>query len=754
MKKFADKYLDVDPWALVEDGFHPLKSRVSESLFALANEYMGARAYFEEGYSGDQLVGCYLNGLYEEHRVQSSYKGISDRVCFMVNTLDWAYTRLTLDGELLDLAVSEHRDFKRRLDFKDGLLERSFVWKTRTGKELALTFQRFLSMDQGQLAYQRVELRPLNFSGAIQIESGLDFSRPHESYGGEHHFTVEGAAVQGQSGSIQGTTRRTGMQLHAEFQLSAALSQAQDASTAQVSALAFELDLKEGQKSQLDKVVALARPDRGGNVGLKGAPDFDSALEQNRAYWANVWDLADIQIDGDPENQQGIRFCIFQLEQTFRGRTPNANIGAKGLTGEAYNGNAFWDTEAYCFPYYLFRNQDAARALLDYRFDTLDQARQRAKALDCVGACYPIATIDGTESCNLWQHASLQFQPTTAVAYALSHYLKVTGDVDYIYSKGAEMMVEIARFLASRVGYSEKKGAYGYYAVMGPDEFQMMVNHNAYTNFMGAKSLAFAVKTWNDFSSARPGEADRLAAKLHLKPEELQKWGEISGNMYLPKEGELFEQHEGFFELPHVDIKTIPAEEFPLYHSWSYDRIYRNDMIKQPDVLMFMLLYNQDFTLQEKRTNYEFYEPKTIHESSLSPSVHSIFATELGRDQEAFDFFRFATRIDLDDYNRNAREGLHLTAISAAWMNIVYGFGGLRSDGDAVTLAPSLPEAWKSLSFKITYKGSVLRLDMSAESTAMTIERGDALTLDVYGKSVTIPANGQSLNVKADGKVA
>jgi maltose phosphorylase len=332
------------------------------------------------------------------------------------------------------------------------------------------------------------------------------------------------------------------------------------------------------------------------------------------------------------------------------------------------------------------------------------------------------------------------------VAYALGHYVKVTGDRDYLYEKGAELMVEIARFLASRVGYSERKEAYGFYAVMGPDEFQMMVNHNAYTNFMGAKSLAYAVEVWKAFEQDKPGDADRLASKLGLSREELDRWQSISLGMYIPKDG-VFEQHEGFFDLPHVDIKSIPPEEFPLYHSWSYDRIYRNDMIKQPDVLMFMFLYNQQFSLEEKRANYDYYEPRTIHESSLSPSVHSIFAVELGKKQEAYDFFKFATRIDLDNYNRNTREGLHLTAIAAAWMNIVYGFGGLRSDGDHLVLNPSLPDAWNNLSFKLNYQGSLFKVGIQRGEAQFTLERGAPVKFELGGQFVKLEDVGQPVRV-------
>jgi maltose phosphorylase len=751
MRKYADKYLDVDPWAIVETGFHPKNGRVTESLFAQANEHMGARAYFEEGYSGDSLVGSYLNGIFEGRVLEKSYKGISDRLCFMVNTVDWTYVRLSVAGERLDLAESEYRDFQRRLDFQTGLLSRSFVWILKSGAQIEVSFERLLGMDCPECAYQRVSLRALKSDLSVEVEAGLDFSIRHEAYDNENHWNVAPAEALPRGGRLVATSRGQGQKVDVAFRLSGAGAEESSLEIRdKFVSRRFVVALRRDEKVSFDKAVSVVADRLDGsavpNVALDDTMSFDAALVANRTYWKSVWDVADIQIDGDVENQQGIRFCIFQLEQTFRGRVPGANIGAKGLTGEAYNGNAFWDTEAYCFPYYLFKNADTARALLDYRYRTLTQAKARARALDCEGACFPVATIDGTESCNLWQHASLQFQPTTAVAYALGHYVKVTGDRDYLYEKGAELMVEIARFLASRVGYSERKQAYGFYAVMGPDEFQMMVNHNAYTNFMGAKSLAYAVEVWKAFEQDKPGDADRLASKLGLSREELDRWQSISLGMYIPKDG-VFEQHEGFFDLPHVDIKSIPPEEFPLYHSWSYDRIYRNDMIKQPDVLMFMFLYNQQFSLEEKRANYDYYEPRTIHESSLSPSVHSIFAVELGKKQEAYDFFKFATRIDLDNYNRNTREGLHLTAIAAAWMNIVYGFGGLRSDGDHLVLNPSLPDAWNNLSFKLNYQGSLFKVGIQRGEAQFTLERGAPVKFELGGQFVKLEDVGQPVRV-------
>jgi len=482
-------------------------------------------------------------------------------------------------------------------------------------------------------------------------------------------------------------------------------------------------------------------------LGAPVYPDFDAALEANRRYWDAVWRRSDIEIDGDPENQQGIRFSLFHLEQTFRGRVPGANIGAKGLSGEFYNGNYFWDSEVYCLPYYLFQNPAAARALLEFRYRTLPQALDRARDLDCRGACFPVATIDGTESCTLWQHASLQFQPTTGVAYAVRHYWRVTGDDEFLAEMGLELLVQIGRFLASRCQYSPRKKAWGYYAVMGPDEFQMMVNHNAYTNFLGARSLEAALEALAWAENHAPADLKRVVEKTGLKPEERAKWAEIAANMYLPQDEAtgVIEQHEGFFDLPHVDIKTIPATEFPLYHHWSYDRIYRNDMIKQPDVLLFLFLYSGRFDRETKRANYEYYEPRTIHESSLSPSVHSILATELGKHQEALDFFRFATRIDLDNYNRNTREGLHLTAIAGAWMNIVYGFGGFRSDGDRPVLAPVLPPHWKSYSFSLLYRDALIGVKVEAQGTRLTLRSGPPVDLELKGTTVSLTQVGQEV---------
>ncbi len=745
MAKIADQYLLIDPWKIIEEGFHPDHSLVSESLFSLANEHQGVRGFFDEGYSGQSLIGAYLNGIYEEVFVGgSAYKGISNRLAFMVNTVNWLYTRIEVDGETLDLAKSTASDFRRTLNFRTGELRREFIWETASGKKLRLVFSRLLSMETKELACQQIRLTPLNFSGKVTLTLGLDFSVRHEMYG-QNFWTCP----RQEAGALLGVSKNIGHRLFAGMKVKAAAPQT-PLTGDKFTGVRLELAVVEGREAVVEKMVIL-HTDRDKALPLETAwdhgmakvratvQDYADVFASNRTYWDAFWAKSDITIDGDPDTQQGIRFCIFQMHQTYRGVVDGANIGAKGLTGEAYNGNAFWDTETYCLPFYLFSNPKAAKSLLEFRYKTLSQAQARAKDLDCAGACYPIATSDGTESCTLWQHASLQFQPTTAVAYAIWHYVNVTGDTAFLQAEGAEMLVEICRFLATR-GQWSPKGKFGYYAVMGPDEFQMMVNNNAYTNYMAKRTFEFALDVLQTL---------KVSETFRVSQEELAKWRRMAAEMIIPYDPEtkLYEQHEGFFNLPHIDVDAIPVEDFPLYHHWSYDRIYRNDMIKQPDVLMFMFLYNQSFTLEEKRTNYEYYEPRCIHESSLSPSVHSIFASELGRHEEAFDFFRFAARIDLDNYNRNTGEGIHTTSIAAAWMNIVYGFGGMRSDGELLSFAPSIPAHWKGYSFEVTYHGSVLRVEVSQGQAVIRVKEGVPVTVKIAGQAQEVNRDGISVTL-------
>ncbi len=754
MAKSADRYLLIHPWKIIEEGFDPERKRVSESIFSLGNEYQGVRGFFDEGYSGDSLTGCYLNGVYEEHYLREplSYQGISNRLCFMVNSANWLYTRVELDGEMLDLARCSISDFRQELDLKTGELQRGFVWNTASGKQLKITFSRFLSMPFKELAFQRIRFLPLNFSESLALTLGIDFSILHETFA-ENFWTCPRKS----SNRILGVSKNIGHKLLAGYRVSSpAPAEEKSLQGEQFIGQQHFLILTEGKEITVDKlnfIYTTRDPNEsiektwtmGTEIFTRMAQaEYDGHLNQNAAHWAGVWARSDITIDGDPAAQQGIRYCIFQLQQTYRGAVEGAGIGAKGLTGEGYNGNTFWDSETYCLPYYLFNNPPAAKQMLDFRYQTLPRAVERAAQLDCEGACFPVATSDGTESCTLWQHASLQFQSTTAVAYAIWHYSRVIGDHDFLYTRGIELLIQICRFLASRGQWAPGSRGFGYYAVMGPDEFHMMVNNNCYTNLMAKKAFEFTLQVLADMGKSCPERKAGLLARVGCAGAELEGWRRMADSMILPRDARsgIYEQHEGFFELPHLDPDSIAVEDFPLYDHWSYDRIYRHDMIKQPDVLMFMFLYNQSFSRSEKESNYDYYAPRCIHESSLSPSVHSILATELGHQREAMEFYRFATRIDLDNYNRNTADGIHTTSIAAAWMNIVYGFGGMRTDGEILSLDPGLPETWNAYCFHILYRGSLLRVEVSKSAARLQVIQGPPVCILIQGQLREISRDG------------
>lgn len=747
MAKAADHYFKIDPWCIVEEDFNPEYGLTAESVFSLANEYMGVRGYFEEGYGGSRLLGSYFNGVYERQKAAAQgYKGIVQEAEFMVNSLDWLYLRVTAGEEKLDLACSVFKDFKRTLSLKDGLLLREFIWETAAGN-IGIRMERLVSMVHNERAAQRLTITSKGYQGAVCVQAGLDFDTVHGGEGLKLWECVERRADKS-SASLKGVTKTTRMEVESRCTFGGSMVKkavAEPVTEEKKAFVKYTFSLNQGESLVLEKMISNLTPlsenkKRNATEKAEGRPDFDGLLRQNRDWWEDIWNKSDIEITGDEENQQGIRFCIFQMFQTYHGAVKGSNIGAKGLTGEAYNGNAFWDTETYCLPFFLFHDVKAAENLLYFRYATLKEARKRARELDCKGAFYPIATISGRECCNLWQHASLQLQASTAVAYGIWLYEKITGDTSFTEKYGLTMLIEICRMLASRGDYNAAHTRYGYYGVMGPDEFQMMVNHNCYTNYMGRFTFLYCLGVIRRMQDKEPEGFAAFMEREGLSQEECRDWKKKAEDMYIPydEDRKLFEQHKGYFDLPHLNVDEIPVKEFPLYHHWTYDRIYRNDMIKQPDVLMFLFLFNSQFSQEIIRQNYEFYEPRCIHESSLSPSVHSILAAQLQKSEEAYAFFRFATRMDLDNYNRNSGEGLHTTSIAAAWMNIVYGFGGLRCDGEMLSLAPFLPEKWEGYRFRIVYEGVVICVEVKKGRVFLNTLGGKVIELRIYGEPVRL----------------
>ncbi len=772
LPKTPIRYFKGDPWTIVEEGFDPACQRVSESVFSVANEFMGVRGYFEEGYSGDHLLGSYFNHLYEMMDIHHDqlFKGFVTQGAAMVNAVDWLYTRVWVDGEQLDLARSKFAGFTRRLDMRQGLLSREFTWETTSGKKLVVTLLRFTNMQSTHIGCQRIVIKPLNFSGEVQFRCGLDFNTHYEigagwdqtEKGGSQRsrqvinfWTCTLQGVAGNGWAIQAQTARSGHQLFSSFQLhSTQTLNPTFVHEAKFVGADFVLAVQQGVAAAVDKVVLNhweKSPDaeavwaRGVELSRQGASvTFDSALAEHTAFWEKVWDVLDIDIVGDPEALQGLRFSCFQTYQSYHGENADLNALCKGLTGEVYFGWVFWDSEIYSHRLMMFIDPSAAKNLLLYRHHRLPQALERARQLDCEGARFPFATITGTEDSGTWQHVDLEIHADMAVAYAIWHHDKICRDKEFLYREGIEMLLQICRFLASAGGWSPLHGDFGFYGVMGPDEFHMMVNHNCYTNVMGKKAFEFTLSVLAEMQREAPDLYREAIAKVGLKPQEPEQWREMAAKMRIPKDERtgVYEQHAGYFDLPHVDLQHFPPEQIPVYKHWAYIKIFRHNMVKQPDVLNLMYFYSQDYTLEEKRANYEFYEARTIHESSLSPSLHAILAVELGKLDEAYTFFSYGARMDLDNYNRNTDQGLHVTSAAGVWASMIFGFGGMRTDGDMLMFQPMLPAAWTAYRFRVCYQSAVIEAQVNRERVELRVIRGPVVTVRIYGKDYTLDAKG------------
>ncbi len=764
------KYFKGDPWTIVEEGFDPALQRVSESVFSVANEFMGVRGYFEEGYSADHLLGSYFNHLYELMDIHHDqvFKGFITQGAAMINTVDWLYTRLWVDGEQLDLAKSKFSDFTRQLDMRRGLLKREFTWETASGKKLTVTFLRFTDMQSTHIGCQRIIVKPINFSGAIQLRCGLDFNTHYEIGAGWDQTEKGGTQQSGQiinfwtctrkgplecGWAIQAQTARSQHQLFSSFRIQSQQSLKpvciQDEKCIGVD---FTLSVQQGVASTVDKVVVNdwqrtpnvdAVWNRGLELTRRYAPvTFDGALAEHSASWEKVWDVMNIDIGGDREVLQGLRFSCFQTYQTYQGENADLNALCKGLTGEVYFGWVFWDSEIYSHRLMMFINPQSAKNLLLYRYHRLPQALERAKQLDCEGARFPFASITGMEDSGTWQHVDLEIHADMAVAYAIWHHDKICRDKEFLYHEGIEMLLQICRFLASAGGWSPLHGDFGFYGVMGPDEFHMMVNHNCYTNVMGKKAFEFTLAVLAEMRQQAPDLYQQAIAKTGLKPNEPEQWKEMAAKMRIVKDERtgVYEQHAGYFDLPHVDLQRFPPDQIPVYKHWAYIKIFRHNMVKQPDVLNLMYFYSQDYTMEEKRANYEFYEARTIHESSLSPSLHAILAAELGKLDEAYTFFSYGARMDLDDYNRNTDQGLHVTSAAGVWASMIFGFGGMRTDGDVLSFHPTLPTRWKSYRFRVRYQGAIIEVRVDGKQAEFRVISGSPVKVRVYGKEWMLDA--------------
>ena len=761
-------YIAHHPWSIVEDRWHPDYNEISESIFSLGNGRFGQRANAEETFSGKSLQGNYVAGVYypDKTRVGWWKNGYPEYFAKVLNAPDWTGIAIELDGEVLDLAKAEVEEFRRELNMQEGYLRRTFRARTTGGLEVAVEATRLCSIADDETAAIRYAVKALNFSGPITATLSVDGDVINSDSNYDEKFWNEVAThVSDDRGHVVVETKKTlfhvatGMQFKV-FKNGAAqtIENADFITKEKYIASTVRVDVTDGDTVTFEKYVGVVSSLNYEKAALAAACEaaytraaqtgFDALLRAQREAWATKWAEADITIEGDVAAQQGIRFNIFQLYQTYTGEDARLNIGPKGFTGEKYGGSTYWDTEAYCLPFYLATaEQRVARNLLIYRHNQLDKAIENAAKLGFTdgAALYPMVTMNGEESHNEWEITFEEIHRNGAIAYAIYMYTEYTGDKAYLGEYGLDVLIAIARFWAQRVHWSERRGAYMMHGVTGPNEYENNINNNWYTNYIAAWCLRYCMEALDHVEQTDPTRYAEIKEANKFYPHtETKQWKDIVAKMYYPEDAELgiFEQHDGFLDKELMTVDDLRDEDRPLNQNWSWDRILRSIFIKQADVLQGLYFFEHEFDTATLKANFDFYEPRTVHESSLSPCIHAIQAAVLGYEDKAYEMYLRTARLDLDDYNNDTEDGCHITSMAGTWLAFVQGFGGMRVIDGQLRFKPMLPKQWDGYSFKIRFRGAVLKVEVDRSGIRFENESDTDLSLLLEDRTLTVAANG------------
>ena len=755
-------YLSHHPWKIIEDQFHPDFNQVSESIFSLGNGRFGGRGNFEEGYGGQTLLGNYVGGVYypDKTRVGWWKNGYPEYFAKVLNAPNWLPVEITVGDIKLDLATAEILDFKRTLDMQHGILEREYRVKLANNAIVHAKWKRFISMANDELAVICLEFKIENFVGTCSIKSFIDGDIRNEDANYDEFFWEEMGAEQIDKHSIlQMKTRKTGFVVTTGQSLSVKKNTEIILPTYfktvhhQIGA-EFEFELKDGDSFRLEKKVSvvssLMHDPMDHFVVIQKKLDFAESegvrkLEDaHSSAWKEKWEWSDVVIQGDVAAQQGIRFNIFQLNQTYTGEDERLNIGPKGFTGEKYGGSTYWDTEAYCLPYYLSTaDSHVGKNLVRYRFNHLQKAIENAEKLGFKNgaALYPMVTMNGEECHNEWEITFEEIHRNGAIAHAVYDYVKYSGDLNYLGTHGLEVLIGIARFWAQRFTWSAAKKKYVMLGVTGPNEYENNVNNNWYTIYIARWCLKYTREVLQKVEANQPDDYSRIIQKTNFNIlTESEKWNDIIEKVYLPynKERDIYLQQDGFLDKELVPVSELNPAQTPLVEHWSWDRILRSVYIKQADVLQGMYFFEDDFDTETIKRHYDFYEPFTVHESSLSACVHSIIAAKIGDFDRAYQFYLQTARLDLDDYNNDTLDGLHITSMAGTWLSVVQGFGGLRIGDDKLVLNPFLPKEWDAYSFNIVYRETRMEI---------AIDKNGVKVLHIAGPECKLMINGKDYNL-------
>lgn len=758
-------YIVPNEWSIIEEGFEASRVKSSESLFSIGNGAMGQRANFEEYYSGKTFQGSYIAGVYYPDKTKVGWwkNGYPEYFAKVLNAPSWIGINVQINGEMLDLAACEVKNFRRELNMKEGWYHRFFEATLQNGAEIRVNIRRFLSLAIDELGVIRYEIQVLNQAAHVVLEPYIDAGVHNEDANWEEKFWEPlSASSENESAFVTAKTYKTrfGATTFMHNQLTVngqTLGQATVTEKTEEKVVhQYSVDASVNDVVTLTKfggyTVSLNHPEDSLVTAAKKvieeavATGFDTLLAMQIRDWNEIWEMADITIEGDVKAQQGIRFNIFQLNQTYLGRDSRLNIGPKGFTGEKYGGSTYWDTEAYCLPFYMAtKNQEVARNLLAYRYNHLEKAIENAEKLGFTNgaALYPMVTMNGEECHNEWEITFEEIHRNGAIAFAIYNYHRFTGDYSYIPEKGLEVLIGIARFWHQRATFSTYRNKYVILGVTGPNEYENNVNNNWYTNYIAKWCIDYTLEQIAKIESEYAQDYTRIMNKVKLSKAEMVQWKAVADNMYFPysEEHQVYLQQDGFLDKELITVADLDKSQRPINQKWSWDRILRSPYIKQADTLQGFYFFEDHFSKEELERHFDFYEPFTVHESSLSPCVHSIQAATLDRMEQAYTFYLRTSRLDLDDYNKEVHEGLHITSMAGTWMSIVEGFGGMRVKNDTLHFEPRMPKQWKGFSFKINFRNQILKVSVHENETKFALEGDQPLKVMVFGKEVLVEPN-------------
>lgn len=763
-------YIRPNEWSIIEEGFDKENVKASESLFSIGNGAMGQRANFEEHYSGPTFQGSYIAGVYypDKTRVGWWKNGYPEYFAKVLNAPNWIGINVLLNGEPFDLNTCKKvANFRRELNMKEGWYQRSFRAVTSGDETIDVKVTRFLSLDLDEVGAIKFEISPIDSDLEITFNPYLDSGITNEDSNWDDKFwNTTNVVSEGNQAFIEAHTMKTHFAtctfMEAQLYHEGKKMRVDPSEVKKELWVGHEYvqEVKKGESVSLVKfggytVSTNHKPEElvqaAKNV-LKKATDlgFEALLDKQRKAWFKIWEMSDITISGDIKAQQGIRFNIFHLNQTYLGTDSRLNIGPKGFTGEKYGGSTYWDTEAYCIPFYMAtKDQKVARNLLQYRYNHLEKAIENAQKLGFSdgAALYPMVTMNGEECHNEWEITFEEIHRNGAIAFAIYNYFRFTGDYSYIPEMGLEVLIGIARFWHQRANFSEQKQKYVILGVTGPNEYENNVSNNWYTNYIARWCINYTLEQLQKVKEGYPDDYDRIIGLTKLKDAETDEWEQVAKNMYFPysEEHGIYLQQDGFLDKELITVSELPKSQRPINQKWSWDRILRSPYIKQADTLQGFYLFEDQFTSEELEKHFDFYEPFTVHESSLSPCVHSIQAAKLNRMEQAYQFYLRTSRLDLDDYNKEVEEGLHITSMAGTWMSIVEGFGGMRIVDDKLSFTPRIPRQWEGYSFKINFRHRILKVTVTKKEVKFVLEGKEDMSLRVNGERLVVSPNKETI---------